>query len=112
MTDMSFVQVHISQIDDADKIWKENLQKIALLEAQNRKLRAQIEWQKGVIAAHTGVVAVENDLTEDDFKIIDGYIRHIRQSQGIPPQGDRTQTQIQILEGALELEAPSIRIDG
>lgn len=109
MTDMSFVRGHISQIDDADKIWKENLQKIALLEAQNRKLRAQIEWQKGVIAAHTGVVAVETDLTEDDFKIIDGYIRHVRHSQEIP-SGDRTQ--IQILEGALELDAPSIRIEG
>ena len=109
MTDMSFVQGHIRQIDEADAVLQENRQKIALLEAQNRKLQAQIDWQRGVIAAHTGVVSVQNALTQDDFKIIDGYIRHVRQSQGIPA-GDRTT--LQILEGALELDAPSIRIDG
>ena len=110
MTDMSFVQGHIRQIDEADTVLQENRQKIALLEAQNRKLQAQIDWQRGVIAAHTGVVSVQNALTEDDFKIIDGYIRHVRQSQGIPTGGDRTT--VQILEGALELDAPSVRIDG
>ncbi|MCT7955710.1 hypothetical protein [Laspinema palackyanum] len=109
MTDLNFVRGHIRQIDEADAVLQENRQKIALLEAQNRKLQAQIDWQRGVIAAHTGVVSVQNALTEDDFKIIDGYIRHIRQSQGIPT-GDRTT--VQILEGALELDAPSIRIDG
>lgn len=109
MTDMSFVQGHIRQIDEASTVLRENLQKIALLEAQNRKLQAQIDWQRGVIAAHTGVVSVQSSLTEDDFKIVDGYIRHIRQSQGVPC-GDRTR--IQILEGALELDAPSVRIDG
>ncbi len=109
MTDLNFVRGHIGQIDEADKLLQENRQKIALLTAQNRKLQAQIDWQRGVIAAHTGVVEVrDTGLTQDDFKIVDGYIRHIRQSQGIPA-GDRTQ--IQILEGALELDAPSLRID-
>lgn len=110
MTDLSFVREHIRQIDEADVIRRENLQKIALLTAQNNKLQAQIDWQKGVIAAHTGVVRVESPLTEDDYKVVDGYIRHIRQSQGMGiPTGDRTP--VQILEGALELDAPSIRIE-
>ncbi|MCT7971100.1 hypothetical protein [Laspinema olomoucense] len=108
MTDMSFVQVHIRQIDEADMVLKGNLQKIALLTAENCKLQAQIDWQMGVIAAHTGVVSVESKLTEDDKKIVKGYMRHVRHSQGTP-QCDRTQ--IQILEGALELDAPSVRID-
>lgn len=107
MTDMSFVRGHIAQIDEADRVLQENRQKIALLTAQNLKLQAQIDWQRGVIAAHTGVVSVQSKLTEDDFKIIDGYIRHIRQSQGIQCC-DRSP--IQILE--LALDSPSILIDG
>lgn len=78
--DVSFVRTHVEQIEAADRILQENRQKIALLEAQNRNLQTQIDWQRGVIAAHTGVVRVESSLNSDDFKIIDAFIQHFKKS--------------------------------
>jgi hypothetical protein len=78
--DVSFVRTNVEQIEQAARTLQENRQKIALLEAQNRNIQAQIDWQRGVIAAHTGVVRVESSLTADDFKIIDGFIQHFKKS--------------------------------
>lgn len=93
MMDITFVRAHISQIRDAEESCAQIAKKIALLKAETLKLQSQIAWQKGVIAAHTGIVAVgETPLSEDDFKIIDAFLAHLE--KGNPASISQTASEI------------------
>lgn len=93
MMDITFVRAHIAQIRDAEDSCAQIAKKIALLKAESLKLQSQIAWQKGVIAAHTEIVAVgETPLSDDDFKIIDAFLAHLE--KGNPRQIPETASDI------------------
>jgi hypothetical protein len=85
MMDITFVRAHIAQIRDAEDSCAQIAKKMALLKAESAKLQSQIAWQKGVIAAHTGIVQVgETPLSDDDFKIIDAFLAHLEKGNPRP----------------------------